>query len=796
MSATMTDCLLLGFYDLEFLRQVELVRAMGPDSGAFRDLSLAYLEQEGRPYRAMDALNLFRPRTEAQPDRIWHNADFLWPTILYLGSYLNRRGFGFDYVNLPHLEWERLRDRLEQGGLRTVAITTTLYVSPQPILDLISFIRDHGGGLKIVVGGPYIANQARMLPQPELAKLLKYLGADFYVIEQEGELTLSRLLGALKHRGSLATVPNLAYREDQEIRFTEAEKESNPLDEEPVDYSLFPAHEIGEFLSLRTAKSCPFACSFCGFPQRAGKYRYLGLDPVEAELDRIREIGTVTTLTFLDDTFNVPKKRFHEILRLMARKGYGFRWNSFYRCDHGDEETIGLMRDAGCEGVFLGVESGSDAMLGRMNKSARRADYLAAIPQLRQAGISTHANFIVGFPGETLATVEESLSLIEEARPDFFRAQLWYADPVTPIWERRHEYGVQGSAFNWSHDTMDYRTACDLVDWLFLSVERSHWLPQHSFEQWSTFYLQRKGLPLGDVKRFVGAFNRAVRQKLLLPGRRGLVPEVLAELERSARAGAAGVEDPSPLGPFSAAAALRARQHLEDVVAPTSPWLAADLLAGGRHAAREVASVEAGDLARPMAELASLLGVVVPAVYAGLWAACLARLSGCDELSFRLRMEGPTEPLCLPLALQLGSETTLEQVVREADRQIELAAPHAVFSRWLLDALPRISAAGAKAAQVDTAVLLLGDAEQEEGLDAGLSLWLEVPVEEGHGGARLCFDRGVFDPETASAIAAQLRELAAAAVSGSGFLLSAPAEETAEGAALAPGDDGSEMFRF
>ena len=44
----------------------------------------------------------------------------------------------------------------------------------------------------------------------------------------------------------------------------------------------------------------------------------------------------------------------------MIRKKYGFRWNSFYRCDQGDEETIKLMAEAGCEGVFLGVESGSD----------------------------------------------------------------------------------------------------------------------------------------------------------------------------------------------------------------------------------------------------------------------------------------------------------------------------------------------------------------------------------------------------------------------------------------------------
>ena len=93
---------------------------------------------------------------------------------------------------------------------------------------------------------------------------------------------------------------------------------------------------------------------------------------MEQELNAIREIGTVTTLTFIDDMFNVPKARFKEMLRMMIDNQYGFKWNCFYRSDHGDEEAIELMGKAGCEGVFLGVESGSDAMLEKMNKTARR----------------------------------------------------------------------------------------------------------------------------------------------------------------------------------------------------------------------------------------------------------------------------------------------------------------------------------------------------------------------------------------------------------------------------------------
>ena len=71
----------------------------------------------------------------------------------------------------------------------------------------------------------------------------------------------------------------------------------------------------------------------------------------------------------------------------MIERGYGFRWNSYLRSDHVDDETIELMHESGCEGVFLGMESGSDVVLEAMNKTARRRHYAYVIPRLKDAGI-------------------------------------------------------------------------------------------------------------------------------------------------------------------------------------------------------------------------------------------------------------------------------------------------------------------------------------------------------------------------------------------------------------------------
>lgn len=510
------DCLLIGFNDSDFPEFVEMMRGMGEGTGSYRDLNLAFVEIDGKPYRCLDLINRFYDEEGISGDTPYENSEFIWPVVLYLGSYLAKRNFSFDYINLFHREKWRLLDELRNTQYRSVVITTTVYVSPHPILEIIEFLRENGIQAPIIVGGPYISSQHRVMSQEELSTLFSFLGGDIYIISAEGEATLAKVLERLRDGNGLDGVPNLALRGDSdEFVFHPIEVEKNELSDELVDYNLFGAAKIGEFVSLRTAKSCPFACNFCGFPQRAGKYTYTSLEVVAKELDAIAELGTVSTLTFLDDTFNVPKGRFKDILRLMIDREYGFHWNSFYRSDHGDEETIELMARAGCEGVFLGVESGSDYMLGLMNKTARKADYAFAINKFRDVGIATYASLIIGFPGETQETAAETYEFIEMNRPTVYRAQLFYLDPATPVWRDREKLQISGGGFEWQHPTMNNHEATDIIERMFCDIKNSTWAPQHGFEDWSLYYLKRRGFSLDEVIRFVDYFNSLIRLKFV-----------------------------------------------------------------------------------------------------------------------------------------------------------------------------------------------------------------------------------------------------------------------------------------
>jgi hypothetical protein len=306
----MVDCLILGFFDYPFPEYVAMVRSMGEHSGAYRDLTLSFVTWNGKPYRALDLLTAFRREERNDAEAPFHNADFLWPVVTYLTTYLRRRGFSAEYINLPHLSAGELASCLRTNSAGAVAITTTLYVSPAPILELVKQCRRIDPRVPIVVGGPFISTLASSVPKSELTSTLRYIGADIYVLCNEGEATLASVLRALRDRAPLAAVPNLAFRQDAGYAFTSNAPEVNPLAENMVEYSMFPKEHIGQYVTTRTAKSCPFSCSFCGFPTRAGPYTYLDGPQVESEFDAIEAIGGVTTVTIIDDTYNVPRTRF------------------------------------------------------------------------------------------------------------------------------------------------------------------------------------------------------------------------------------------------------------------------------------------------------------------------------------------------------------------------------------------------------------------------------------------------------------------------------------------------------
>jgi anaerobic magnesium-protoporphyrin IX monomethyl ester cyclase len=677
----MVDCLIVGYNDMKFENYVKILKSMGTEHTDYRDLNLNFIEYDNKPYRAADILTHFYFQ-DRKKDKPFHNADVLWMAITYLGTYLTRRGCTFDYVNLFQLEKDRFKEKLEKNKYLTIAITSTIYNFDQPILEVISFIKRYNTTAKIIVGGPYISKRSERMEMKELQSLYKYMGADFYVFSREGEEALVQIIKSLKSNGDFSSINNIAYKGDKEFIVTPVLPELNSLEENMIDYSLFPREDIGGYVNLRVSKGCPYSCAFCGFPLRSRKYIYTDVQYIKKELDAIRNVGTVTHLHFTDDTFNVPKKRFKEILRMMIKEKYNFKWNCYFRGDHVDEETAELMKESGCHGVFLGLESANNTVLKNMNKKAGKEFYRQSIPLFKKAGIATFASIFIGFPGETVETFRETINFLKETEPDFYRPQLWYCDPLTPIWQQREKFGLTGSHFNWSHSTMDAQTACDLQEEALMSVDTPIWVPDPGFNYITLYLLDQRGMSIEKQKTFLKCFNAVVKEKLLYPGKKEISPPLLESLRKSCRFDEPAAPDMEPVEVLCGSGYLAAEKFWAEEFGSGSP----------PAKMRKVHDIsQTGDgkgLSTPVIieefildRLRSVYDADIPVIILAAYSVLLLRLRGYEDTAIVTAID---EKEVFPLRLYPLWDLSFKEFVRETRQKLRQSAEHRLYALYIL----------------------------------------------------------------------------------------------------------------
>ena len=213
MNNNSLDCVVIGYNEIPFAQYERFLRNYGEATEAYRDLKFSFVNLDGQRLDYIGLLNhVFEQaaaRDSSPPPPPLVAGEIPNLAAVYLTNFLRNHGHRAAYVNLFQHEKERLVEYLAADPL-CVAITTTFYVVNLPVNEMVEFIREHNPRVKIVVGGPLIANHARNNQGEALKAALDDMGADIYVIEGQGELTLAQVVECLKNGGDLSTVPNLA----------------------------------------------------------------------------------------------------------------------------------------------------------------------------------------------------------------------------------------------------------------------------------------------------------------------------------------------------------------------------------------------------------------------------------------------------------------------------------------------------------------------------------------------------------------------------------------------------------
>ncbi len=193
-------------------------------------------------------------------------------------------------------------------------------------------------------------------------------------------------------------------------------------------------------ITILTSRGCPYSCAFCGLPEQHKKMKYRTPKNVTEEIKSIQEKYGINKFNFQDDTFTVNKSRLHKMLGLFEPLGIGFRAHGRSGLD--TLEDYVKLKEAGCNVVAWGIESGSQKILDLMNKQTTVKQNEEVIRMAREVGLLTRAFFIIGFPGEDKQTIKETKEFIERANPDQYFVSNFVPYPGTDVWNNPEKYGI------------------------------------------------------------------------------------------------------------------------------------------------------------------------------------------------------------------------------------------------------------------------------------------------------------------------------------------------------------------
>ncbi len=247
-------------------------------------------------------------------------------------------------------------------------------------------------------------------------ELLAALGGDYGVVG-EGEEVLTELVSRLERGGNAgARLPGVLTRGDGGYAAVRTvEKIGRP------ERELFQVERYwreGGMANLQTKRGCPFSCVYCTYPLIEG--RRLRLRPAGDIIDEIRELVDgygVDYIYFVDDIFNYPPEFAEQLCRAVADAGLPVNWSAFINPRFISPELIRLMVRAGCDAFEFGTDSGSPAMLKNLDKSFGVDDIRTASRLCADHGVDFAHYILFGGPGETVETVMESFSLMDELSP-------------------------------------------------------------------------------------------------------------------------------------------------------------------------------------------------------------------------------------------------------------------------------------------------------------------------------------------------------------------------------------------
>lgn len=355
---------------------------------------------------------------------------------------MENTGSGFMRYGLGFKEISR---RISSWSPDFVGVSSLFTSQAQNARAICSLVKNVNNRIKTVIGGAH--------PSAEPENEMSDRNVDFVVLG-EGEEALSRLIYSIEEGGQLADIDAIAYRDGAGVRVNAKKRFIHNLDS--LD---FPAWEMlpletywkinlahgnqtkgAAFLPVITSRGCPNRCIFCSIHNLWGRnFRPRCAENVLSEIAHLRNDLGVREIIFEDDNLTLDRERAKKIFSGILERKIKITWsvpNGLF-LNSVDEQLLELMKDSGCHSVSFGIESGDRRMLeGVIGKQVDLDKTATIVSYAKKIGLETSVFFVVGLPGETRRTLDNTFRFARAVAAD--HANFFFATPLpgTGLWEK------------------------------------------------------------------------------------------------------------------------------------------------------------------------------------------------------------------------------------------------------------------------------------------------------------------------------------------------------------------------
>lgn len=282
------------------------------------------------------------------------------------------------------------------------------------------------------------------------------------IVKGEGEYTFKELVERLMRNLSLEGLEGITYKKDNSGIVSNNAR--SPI--EDIDRLPWPAREflvLDEYsvITVLTSRGCPFNCIYCdkGISTRNVKFR--SADNIFDEIKYIIRRLNKKRLYIVDDHFFLNRNRLEPILDRMIKENLRPKWTCQARVDGISKDILQKAKQAGCEQIIYGIETGDEAELKYMRKNTTLYEAESVVRFTKETGITARVNFMVGFPVSMRQSIRNTINFARKLEPDIVRFFAVSPLPNTDLWDDIYGKGHIPENIKWE-DIDFFRPSFDI----------------------------------------------------------------------------------------------------------------------------------------------------------------------------------------------------------------------------------------------------------------------------------------------------------------------------------------------